>query len=158
MPVYFLVCVCLRACTCTPVRALPSSGTGPGAAVGPPCHQPFHIEQDVQAPLQRSAWGSCPLFDVTSVLLWSSSTKPHSCTVIHSSWDNGGTLWWKNIWSLQEQRSQTTCWIKAHLCCLCCSTWRIRLVLFYLFNYHQQFSLQYPNQQWMNQIHRQSTG
>lgn len=76
------VMVCLYACVClvcacvwVPVRALPFSGTGPDSAVGPPCHQPFHIEEDVQAPLQRSAWGSCPLFDVTSVLLWSSSTK-----------------------------------------------------------------------------------
>lgn len=104
-------CVCAHQCVyMQPVRALLSSGTGPGATNGPPCHQTLHIEQDVRAPLQHSARGSCPLFDVTSVLLWSSST---TVTPSYIRRDNREIVWRKNIWSVQEQRSQTTCWIKA---------------------------------------------
>lgn len=144
------VCVHTYACTCSQyVPCLPLA-RGPVLPLGRPAISPFILSKTSKLPSSTVHEGAA--LCLMSLLFCSDlpPPKPHSTAVIHSSRDNGEALWRKNIWSMQEQRSPTTCWIKAHLCRLFCTTGTILS-----FNYYQQFSLKDPTQPGMHNIQHQ---
>lgn len=129
-------CVSLRlrvhtyACTCSQcVPRLPLA-RGPVLPLGRPAISLFILSKTSKLPPSAVREGAALCW--MSLLFCSDlpPPKPHSSADVHSSSDNGGALWWKNIWSMQEQRSQATCCIKAHLCCFFCTTWGCRCFIF----------------------------